>query len=253
MRVEALQPLTGGINRLRTKGGADPRQLYDLVNGYVDQDGSVRSRPGTVKDYDVPGTKGLCSANGKLVVFSEAPTEVPEGVECMVLLHPTDPALTLHKIHFAAPFLGDENGAALYVVAEFNNGDVFHYWLIGGGSAWESGKVYGLGDIVTPGNGLSYRATRLNPAAPVWTPDAARTVGDVVEPTTFNKYKYTVIDTTGDSPASGSVEPDWPTEDGATVYETNDVDLTPPPSGNDRGDLPESVKDRYNVRFREAE
>ena len=47
-RIVYLNALKAGISRLRTKGGPDPETLYDLVNGYVTQAGTVESRPGTV-------------------------------------------------------------------------------------------------------------------------------------------------------------------------------------------------------------
>jgi hypothetical protein len=50
----------------------------------------------------------------------------------------------------------------------------------------------------------------------------------VVEPTVYNDYYYTVVDTQGTTPRSGAVEPIWPTEDGAQVTEDADgVDTTP--------------------------
>ena len=56
----AINALTAGINRLRTKGGASNDGLYDLLNGYVTLAGTIVSRPGTVEDATLPaGTVGL--------------------------------------------------------------------------------------------------------------------------------------------------------------------------------------------------
>lgn len=256
MRVVPLQPLTAGINRLRTKGGADPRQLYDLLNGYVDQDGSIVSRPGTVKVCDLPpGTKGLCAANGVLNVFSDSPKEdMPEGVECIVLRHPTIPGLTLHDIPFAGPFLGDAHGALLYVVAEFNNGDVYHYWTRTA-DTWAADHAYQPGALVQPStpNGYLYRARRAAAPHPAWQAGVNRSIGDVVEPTTANGYYYEVIDVADDPTPSGSVEPTWPIGEGAVVTEFSDggadgtSGTTPTDPGNSTPPAP--VSDRYEIRY----
>lgn len=253
MHVETLQPLTGGINRLRTKGGADPRQLYDLLNADVAQDGSIVSRRGIVKVYDLPaGTKGLCAANGVLNVFSDSPkTGIPTGVECIVLRHPTIAGLTLHDIPFAGPFLGDASGALLYVVGEFNNGDVYHYWTRSA-TTWAANAVHQPGDLVQPTvpNGYLYRARRAGTPYPAWAAGVNRSVGDIVEPTTSNGYSYEVIDVAADPTASGTTEPVWPEAEGGVVTE-----YTVPTTGGssaptDPGDstLPSDVSDRYGAR-----
>ena len=219
-----LNALKAGINRLRTKGGADPSSLYDLVNGYVTIDGSVQSRPGTVRDAQLPaGTKGLCAFNGAMVVFSSTPQTMPAGYTCEVLAHPTDDTQTIAEIHFAAPFMG-----FLYVAVEFANGDVFHYWLQSGGT-WQAGTMYKVGDTVLPTvrNGFRYQTVlKSNPAA--WAPNVPRAVGDVVQPTVYTGWKYTVVEVAGDSPSSGASEPDWPESNGAQISE--DVDSTPAPA-----------------------
>jgi hypothetical protein len=219
-----LNALKAGINRLRTKGGADPSSLYDLVNGFVTIDGSIQSRPGTVRHAALPaGTKGLCAFDGGMVVFSSTPQTVPAGYTCEVLSHPTDDTQTIAEIHFAAPFMG-----FLYVVAEFSNGDVFHYWLQSGGT-WAADTMYKIGDTVLPTvrNGFRYQTVlKSNPAA--WAPNVPRAVGDVVQPTVYTGWKYTVVEVAGDSPSSGASEPDWPESNGAQVAE--DVDSTPAPA-----------------------
>lgn len=228
-----LNALKAGINRIRTKGGADPSSLYDLINGYVTIDGSIQSRPGTTRHATLPaGTKGLCAFKGGMVVFASAFITVPAGYTCEVLIHPTDDTLTLAEIHFAAPFLG-----YLYVVAEFSDDSVFHYWLRSG-DVWQADHVYIPGDIVSPStpNGFLYQATVKNhPTA--WAAGVARALGDIVQPTTENGWYYTVTEASGTNPSSGQVEPTWPVQDGAEVSE--DVDTTPaPPAPSDSSGSP---------------
>jgi hypothetical protein len=242
-------PLTtaqGGLNLLRTKGGARADNLVEMENAYVTQTGSIQPRHGVRRDvvFD-PGTKGLMSFIDLLYVFASdvIPSPDPRYV-VEILKHPTNPAAELVEIHFAAPFMG-----APYVVAEWSDGSVYHYWLQSLGT-WTSNTIYRFGDVVLPSvtTGYAYAATRLGDPNPLWTPNAARTVGDRVEPTVSDGFFYEVVDTIGASPRSGATEPDWNDQEGALTYE--DVDLTPVPtaeSGGEGGDatVPTDVRDRY--------
>lgn len=247
-----LTAIDGGIVRLRTKGGASPRSLYDLLNGYVTAARTVQVRPGTIRTASLPaGTKGLTAFDGELHVFSSSVIVVPTGFVSHVLTHPeyfdgiASPGdYALAQIHFAEPFLG-----FLYVVAEFVNGDVYHFWLQSGGP-WEANKIYRNGDIVEPTtpNGLAYQATRLSAPLPSWAANVPRADGDMIEPTTYNDYFYTVVDTVGANPASGATEPTWPEADGARVFEDTEGVLadgrgttTPPTTPTPTTD----IRDRY--------
>jgi hypothetical protein len=205
------------MTRLRDKGGASPQSLYELTNGYVDASGSPRSRPGTrMVDTLPPGTKGLTAFQGKLHVF--ATQEIDPGNPLFVvniLKHPdASYAGGLKQIHFAKPFLG-----YLYVVAEFGDGSVWHYYLQDR-SPWAANTQYQPGDVVSPSvpNGYIYQATALStPGA--WAPNTQYHVGDVVSPTTPNGWKYTLVDEDGTNPSSSGTEPSWPTSNGAQVNE----------------------------------
>ncbi len=248
-RIVTLNTVKGGINRLRTKGGADPSSLFDLVNGYVDYDGVSRSRPGTENTVTLPtgATKGMCAYDGKLIVFSHVPQDIPFSnpvTECEVLKHPSTPDLPLKDIHFAGPFLG-----FLYVAAEFVNGDVYHYWLQRG-TTWAPGQVYLPGSLVIPTdpNGIAYQLDSGTVTYPVWVRNIARAIGDKVVPTTDNGYFYTVTDAFGPAPRSGATEPSWPTSAGATIFEDSDVAVpTPVPAENPGTTLPPDVSDRYQL------
>jgi hypothetical protein len=238
-----LTVMKGGINRLRTKGGARSDVAYDLVNGYVTDAQTVRVRPGTARMTVLPSTtRGLCYFEEELHVFSHQQETVPAGYVNHVLTHPTDATQTLATIHFAQPFLG-----YLYVVAEFTNGDVYHYWLASTG-VWEANHTYKLGDAVLASvdTGLLYKATRGSAPNPAWAAGVTRTIGEVVEPTTYNDFYYTVVATEGNA-RSGAVEPTWPTETGAQVTEESDTEGTPS-SGltfTPATSVPSSVAERY--------
>lgn len=227
-RPQQLNSSRGGINRLRNKGGASKENLYDLVNGYVDASGAVRSRPGTVRAYALPtGTKGLTAFNGALVVFShQTVSNMPAGVTCEVLVHPTSPSQSIKEIHYADPFLG-----YLYVVAEFNDGLVRHYWLRQA-STWTANTRYKTGDLVQPStpNGYVYRARRMSPPGVAWAPDVKRAVNDKAEPKTHNGFEYVCTTVIGTNPRSGTTEPTWPTQEGATVVEDVNDAMQPKPA-----------------------
>lgn len=247
MRDAPLTVLKGGINRLRTKGGARADNLYDLLNGYLTEDGTAHVRPGTrrVKTLDST-TKGLTYFDGSRHVFAAATVVVPLGYTLHVLVHPDqDPGesvVHIKKIHFAEPFLG-----FLYVVAEFVDGTVCHYWLEDG-TTWAADTVYFNGDLVQPTmpNGLAYAATRSIPPNAAWAPNVPRAVDDLIEPTVYNGYYYKVIDTSGATPSSGATEPTWPTSEGAIVVESTDITpAAPPADAIDPNDISQGIIDRY--------
>jgi hypothetical protein len=248
MRDAPLTVLKGGINRLRTRGGARADSLYDLLNGYLTDDGTARARPGTVRVATLDeATKGLAYFDGSRHTFASEVVTVPDGYTLHVLVHPDATVaapIAIDRIHFAEPFMG-----FLYVVAEFENGDVYHYWLQSGGG-WTASTVYKNGDVVEPTtpNGLSYQATRLGQPNPSWQPSTARAEGDIVEPTVYNDFYYTVVEAVGSNPVSGTVEPDWPEEDGARVTEetggtADSGTVTTPPTTQTPS---EETRDRYD-------
>lgn len=262
MRDAPLTTLKGGINRLRTKGGARADSLYDLVNGYITEAGKPVSRPGTRRKATLdPLTRGLCAFGGELHTFAHQQVFVPAGFRINVLVSPktVEDGLvrTLAEIHFAQPIMG-----ALYVVAEFEDGEVYHYWLQAGAD-WEGETVYDIGDLVHPSvpNGFVYRAGRVTEPNPVWAADVPRYDGtttyeqSVVEPTVYNGYYYVCITAQGDNPRSGVLEPEWPTSEGATVTEAADNSDVPGASAAtaetpDPATTPTTeIRDRYDRTY----
>lgn len=257
MRAAPLTVIKGGINRLRVKGGAKADSLYDLVNAYVTDAHTVRVRPGTRRDAELSLlTRGLCAFNGSLHTFCHVSVEVPNGYTLHILAHPDSAEgyeIALKTIHFSEPMMG-----ALYVVAEFEDGAVFHYWLQDA-TAWVAETHYLYGALAQPTvpNGLVYRATRLGDPYPSWTPNTPRFdgIGDypyaqsIIEPTVYNDFFYECVSAVGSNPRSGGTEPTWPTEDGAQVIEeadstTETVSPNPPPPPP--ADVPSpGIIDRY--------
>lgn len=261
MRPFTLTAVKTGISRLRVKGGARPDSMYDLVNARLNAAKEIVPRPGSLSyttiGTSVVGTRlptfGLAYFQEKFHVFGDRwfplNTDTDDTV-LHVLPYPEsgDDSPRLAEIILAEPFL-----RYLFVVAKFDNGEVFYYWLTegnDGGEAWLPNHVYDLSQVVRPviPNGYYYRATRRYPAGDLWAPSVEREIGDVVEPTEFNGYEYVCIDIQGARPRSGLVEPDWPAEDGAIVYEDADNTDPKPPVQTGGGDNrpPGDVIDRYD-------
>ncbi len=219
MRQENLTTIKGGLNRLRTKGAALKDSLFELLNGFVTTEKTVKVRPGTLLEETLTtGTKGLVHFADKFHVFAITSIAVPAGYELHIIKSPDDSSLALSRIHFAEPFLG-----ALYVAAEFADGNVYHFWLQPA-VAWVANNDYQVNETTRPtaDNGLVYKARRLSGANPAWTANTPRSVSDVIEPTVANGFKYTVTDVIGPTPRSGPLEPIWPTKAGAVIVEDLD-------------------------------
>lgn len=246
MRPAPLTVINGGINRLRVKGGARADSLYDLLNGYVTQTQTVKVRPGTTRTADLSAlsTAGLGTVNGLLAVFSTSVQVVPSGFVNYVLQDPNDPTQALSKIHFVKPFLGFP-----YVVAEFANGDVFHYWLRDSG-VWTANTDYLIGDIVIPATnnvGIAFEAVRISAPNPTWLPNTQETMNNVVEPSVYDGFFFTATSVSGDNPHTGATEPAWNAADGATTIEEADSTFSSAPTvtPNPTNTVPKSISARY--------
>ena len=249
MRAVPLSNLTDGINRLRVKGGASQSQLYDLVNAYITATGDIVPREGTIRAQTLnSSTVGLMANDGIFNVFSISYVSVPSGYQDNVLVNPVNPALALTKIWFAQPFMGFP-----YVVAQFSDGSVYHYWLQTNG-VWTANTVYTTGTIVTPTtpNGLAYLAIRDVPPNPTWSAQSTVSAGTVIEPSTYTGYMYRAVTVSGSTPHTGSTEPTWPTTSGGTVQEFGDFDTSSSDAGTTQGmtsttatSLGTNITDRY--------
>lgn len=247
MRREALTTIKGGLSRIRTKGAALKDNLFDLLNGYVTNARTVRVRPGTFLDQTlVTGTVGLTAFGGKFHVFSNTSVVgLPSNYVLNVLKSPDNETFTITKIHFAEPFLG-----ALYVSAEFSDGNNYHYWLQPT-TTWLADTEYELNALVEPTtpDGFAYKATRLGNPFPSWTPNAPRALNDNIEPTVYSGFYFTVTQVIGSNPRSGDEEPIWPTKGGAVIIEDTDATANPsdptPPVVPVIPVLPEDFRRRY--------
>lgn len=236
--MSAVRPVTlsatkAGMTRLRVKGGASPETLYDLTNGYVNASKCPQQRPGLTwlfnfadphlgKGANAGITKGNIAFKGITYTFSHTPlTSGNSNFVILTLRHPTSNVVALKAIHFAQPFMG-----FIYVVAEFNDGLITHYWLQAP-AVWKANTQYMDNDMTQPtvNTGYYYQAQRaINP--PQWTPmlQYKATTGsppfgataDRVQPSTYNGSYFIVNQVFGPGASltppiarSGSVEPNW--------------------------------------------
>lgn len=256
MQPIPLTQLTQGINRLRVKGGASAQSLYDLVNAYITNEGTIQQREGTTNVATLDSTsRGLFSFEDVLNVCATSLISVPAGFQVNVLINPANPAETLETIWFAQPFMGFP-----YIVAEFSDGSVYHYWLQNNGT-WAADTVYTAGTLILPTTptGLAYEATSAGYitsasgttallSLPEWTAQTVLVEGYTVQPTTATGYIYRAVGVAGSAPHTGSTEPSWPTSAGATIQEFGDFDTTSTDSGTNEIATPTlgtSITDRY--------
>ena len=256
MRIVPLTVIRGGINRQRTKGGASPDNLYDLLNGRVTAAGTVVARAGTFRETTLhPATRGLVAFAGSRHTFCHSQVEVPDGYTLHVLHHPDSVdgyTIELDRIHFATPIMG-----ALYVAAEFEDGQTFHYWLQQV-DIWQQDTHYFANTMVRPSipNGLVFQASRLGDPYPAWAADVPRSDGNsgdygqsIIEPTVYNDFYYPCVLTGGNNPRSGTEEPTWPTVAGEQVIEYADGSsdaVQPAPPEPPSTDTPqEDTRSRY--------
>lgn len=253
MRPFPMTVLRGGIDRLRVKGGATADRLYDLQNGYITNAGSISPREGTIRAATLDSsTVGLAAADGQFNIFSSAysTASLPSGYVLNVLSNPNNTSASPTKIWFAKPFMGFP-----YVVAQFSDSSIFHYWLQNDG-VWTSSTDYTSASIVLPpvANGLAYQGVRDFPVQPLWTANTTIASGSYIEPNTPTGFAYQAVLVTGSPVHTSEVEPVWPTVAGGIVQEFGDFDVSTSDAGTTQANnsnlstaspLGSNITDRY--------
>src|SRR5271166_2690239 len=168
--------------------------------------------------FNFLATSTTVFAAGSLPRTNTTLITVPAGFTLSILSDPHDRTQLLKKIWFAKPFMGFE-----FVVAQFANNDVVHYWLQNSGT-WTTGADYTTASIVLPLtlNGLAYQAIRHFPTEPPWTPETVITSASYIEPNTPTGFAYQAIAVAGSPAHTGAIEPVWPTVAGAIIQEFGD-------------------------------
>lgn len=234
MPAVVVANLHTGMDRTRRFGESQVDRLWNLVNAYVNDAGRVVKRPGCLGYAATAACRGLFGFRGKLHTFAATPqaNPTPALLVINVLRHPTGGAAALAKVHFVGLHLG-----ALYVVAEFADAVIKHYWLQPA-TTWTSTTRVDRGEYLIPTvpNGFVYEIANESPINK-WTANTAFTAGNQRQPTAHSGLYFQVTGTTGTTPKSGDVEPTWPTTAGEFITEVRLVagapvttpTVTPPP------------------------
>lgn len=123
----AFERFDRGMDTRKGASVSDANRLQVLENAYVTSGLAIAKRPGLKLRFECPpDTVGLCQFEGQVVVFHHANAQVYAGFRVMALPHPTRPELKLRDVPFAQSFDG-----FLYVVAVYQNGNVWHHYLDG--------------------------------------------------------------------------------------------------------------------------
>jgi hypothetical protein len=114
-----------GMDRRKERIAGTAGALWEGINGHINRGGSFERRKKFVKKYALPAgtTFGLTQVNKQLYVFgsSSAPGTVPPGVNYQQLAHTSTANMT--GILDVTSF-----GGKIYAIAQFDNGDIFHYY-----------------------------------------------------------------------------------------------------------------------------
>ena len=111
-----------GMDQRRARAAGAISTLWDLQNAHITRGGDVQACKAFVPTYTLPaGCFGLVAIGSTLFTFGSAnPPTMPPGVVYQQLSF-TSPAMT--RVITAVAFIGNT-----YVIAEYNNGDVLHFY-----------------------------------------------------------------------------------------------------------------------------
>ncbi len=132
-----MQDFRSGVDRRRPIFAGEPGSLWTCINAHLSRGGDVEKRKSFVSKYTLPaGTFGLAATNSALYTFGSAVDPgVPAGMTYQRLQHPdTTPSMT--AILSVELFDG-----MLYVIAEYSNGDVIHFYNGAVVADWLNGIV----------------------------------------------------------------------------------------------------------------
>ena len=122
-----------GLDHRKSSTVADANRLRELKNAYITTGKAIRKRPGMPKIATLEsGTKGLVSGNGYLNTFYEygaAVVHADTRFLANVLEHAAGAGYapgSIATIHYGTTFLG-----YLYVAVEYDDGNIFHYYVDG--------------------------------------------------------------------------------------------------------------------------
>ena len=124
-----------GMDRRKERIAGTAGALWEGINGHINRGGSFERRKKFVKKYALPAgtTFGLTQINKQLYVFgsSASPGTIPAGVNYQQLAHTASANMT--SILDVTSF-----GGKIYAVAQFDNGDIYHYYNGSRVTSWDT-------------------------------------------------------------------------------------------------------------------
>lgn len=131
-----------GQDNRRTKVTARTGTLWLLRNAHINRGGEIEKRKALVSKYTLPAnTFGMAATASGLYAFgSIAPPTMPSGVTYQRLQHPSSQAMS--KVLQAEIFNG-----LLYVVAQFADASVHHFYNGTRVSDWYDGRARGYFEV----------------------------------------------------------------------------------------------------------
>src|SRR5690606_34331454 len=111
------------MDRRRPRVAGLPGTLWVGKNVHITRGGDVERRKKFVPTYNVEGTFGAYAIKSQLYVFGSADlaSSMPNGVRYQRLQAPNTPAMV--AVHDVKSFRG-----ALYVIAEYDDGNIYHFY-----------------------------------------------------------------------------------------------------------------------------
>lgn len=164
MPYVTIENFSAGVDRSSDRAVSTPGTLWEGKNGHLTRGGRFEKRKAFVGRYSLPTgkTKGLTRTVDGLYVFgadAAASLSIPAGVNYQRLQHPTIPTLQISKI-----LSSDLYNGKIYAIAQFENGDIRHYYDGTNVADWNVGgtKPTGYGTLV-----LTHRRKLYSPVGSV--------------------------------------------------------------------------------------
>jgi hypothetical protein len=165
-----VKNFVGGLDRRRLGETTPGGTLLVAKDGHINRGGEFEKRAAFVETFELPaGTVGMAATGDRFYVFGSAaaPAGLPAGVFYQRLQAPSG-SPTLTKI-----ISWDTFGGLLYVIAQFSNGAIYHFYDGASVTDWETGY---LGSNVSSNAGVAARLADMLNAVPGYTASAAGSV-----------------------------------------------------------------------------
>lgn len=138
MSYTVVEDFRLGLDRRRKRIAAPIGSLWNIVNAHITRGGEIERAKKFVSTYALPAgqTFGYTILRNAHYVFGSGPTPtMPSGVNYQRLQHP-DGTTAMSRIRDVQPMDGK-----LYVVAEFTDGNLFHFYDGAIVKDWYAGRV----------------------------------------------------------------------------------------------------------------